>query len=92
MAARKKSTEKRQSGRGMKLVSRGPTNAGALFARVREILEQSRGRVVREVNHATVAAYWRIGREIVNATQRGARRAQYGERALDELSQRLSER
>jgi hypothetical protein len=31
------------------------------------ILDAARGQVVRAVNHATVTAYWHIGREVVEA-------------------------
>lgn len=66
--------------------------AEGLFERVVTILEASRERVVRAVNAQTVTAYWLIGREIVEAVQGGDVRAKYGERVLEELSHRLTER
>lgn len=68
-----------------------PTAEG-LFERVAAVLEAARGRVVRAVNAQTVAAYWLIGREIVEALQGGQARAVYGERLIGELSRRLVER
>jgi predicted nuclease of restriction endonuclease-like (RecB) superfamily len=64
----------------------------ALFERVVSILEQARGNVVRAVNAQMVLAYWLIGREIVQQVQGGATRAEYGEKIVEELSARLTER
>jgi hypothetical protein len=64
----------------------------ALFDRIVSILEQARGNVVRAVNTNMVVAYWLIGREIVEEVQRGKGRAKYGEKAIEDLSARLTER
>lgn len=64
----------------------------ALFDRIVSILEQARGNVVRAVNTNMVVAYWLIGREIVEEIQRGEERAEYGERVIEDLSARLTER
>ena len=64
----------------------------ALFERVVSILEQARGNVVRAVNSHMVLAYWLIGREIVQQVQGGEERAEYGEKVVEELSSRLTER
>lgn len=64
----------------------------ALFERVVSILEQARGNVVRAVNRHMVLAYWLIGREIVQQVQGGEERAEYGEKVVEELSSRLTER
>ena len=63
-----------------------------LFQRVVSILEQARSNVVRTVNAQMVAAYWLIGREIVEEEQQGEVRAAYGKRLIEELSRRLTER
>jgi hypothetical protein len=39
-----------------------------------------------------VIAYWLIGREIVEEEQRGAERATYGARLIEELSKQLTAR
>ncbi len=64
----------------------------ALFGRVVSILDQARGNVVRAVNSYMVLAYWLIGREIVQELQGGKVRAKYGERVVEDLSARLTER
>ena len=67
-------------------------NTGVLFDRVVAILEQARGNVVRAVNTNMVLAYWLIGREIVEEVQRGKGRAKYGEKVIEDLSVRLTNR
>ncbi len=62
-----------------------------LFQRVVSILEQARSNVVRTVNAQMVAAYWLIGREIVEEEQQGEVKAAYGKRLIEELSSRLTE-
>jgi len=64
----------------------------ALFGRVASILDQARGNVVRAVNTNMVLAYWLIGREIVQELQGGKGRAKYGEKVVEDLSIRLTER
>lgn len=64
----------------------------ALFARVAEILDESRGLVARTINTAMVQAYWLVGREIVVVEQRGASRAAYGDQIIRRLATRLTER
>lgn len=69
-----------------------PVQPASLMDRVVSILEQSRTNVARAVNSSMVTAYWLIGREIVEELQRGEQRAEYGERLLEELSARLTQR
>jgi len=54
-------------------------------------LDAARGQIVRAVNHVTVAAYWHIGREVVETLQEGEERAAYGKRVIERLAQRLTE-
>jgi len=63
----------------------------AIFARIRDILEQARNNVVRSVNTTQVISNWLIGREIVEEQQLGKLRAGYGDKLLDSLAQRLKE-
>jgi hypothetical protein len=70
----------------------GPSADNSLFDRVASILEQARGNVVRTVNTNMVLAYWLIGREIVQELQGGKGRAKYGEKIIEDLSSRLTER
>lgn len=64
-------------------------NFEACLHRIREILADSRGRALQAVNAAMVRAYWEIGREIVEEEQKGADRAEYGEKLLHDLSKGL---
>jgi predicted nuclease of restriction endonuclease-like (RecB) superfamily len=61
-----------------------------LFLRVSEIIDAARGQVTRSVNTAMVHAYWLIGREIVEVQQSGSQRAEYGERVVRRLAERLA--
>jgi predicted nuclease of restriction endonuclease-like (RecB) superfamily len=61
-----------------------------LYRRIRGILESARSHAVRSVNSAQVVSNWLVGREIVEEEQRGADRAAYGSKLLDQLSRRLT--
>lgn len=61
-----------------------------VYERIRQILESARAGVSRSVNTIQVAAYWLIGREIVEEEQKGKRRAAYGEKLIADLSLRLT--
>ena len=67
-----------------------PARSPALYARIRDILERARSSVARSVNTTQVIANWLIGREIVQEEQRGKGRADYAERLIEQLSQRLT--
>jgi CRISPR/Cas system CSM-associated protein Csm2 small subunit len=61
-----------------------------VYDRIRKIIEEARGNVVRAINTAMVIAYWQIGREIVEEEQRGKSRASYGKGVLKKLSDKLT--
>lgn len=63
-----------------------------LFTRVALILDRARKSVVVSVNSEMLLAYWRIGREILQALQGGIERAQYGSTLIERLSERLTNR
>lgn len=63
-----------------------------LFDRVVVILEDARSHVSRTVNSAMVIAYWLIGREFVEAEQKGKKRAEYGKTLIQDLSRSLTDR
>lgn len=63
--------------------------AASVYRRIRDILESARSSAARSVNTAQVVANWLIGREIVEEEQKGSRRAGYGARLLEILSERL---
>jgi predicted nuclease of restriction endonuclease-like (RecB) superfamily len=60
------------------------------ITRIQAILTQARHRALQTVNTAMIAAYWHVGREIVEEEQRGEQRAEYGERLIRELSRQLT--
>ncbi len=62
----------------------------ALVAKVREILNQSRTQLQRQVNQQMVAAYWQVGQVIVEYEQAGEKRASYGLKQLDQLAGKLT--
>ncbi len=61
----------------------------ALYGRVRQIVESARTTAARSVNTAQVVSNWLVGREIVEEEQRGEERAEYGERIIAMLAERL---
>jgi len=63
--------------------------AEKIFSKIAAILDRARANVVRNVNSEMVLAYWHIGREIVEHVQLGEGRAEYGQRVLEALSERL---
>lgn len=60
-----------------------------VYQRIRQILETAKASVARSVNTTQVAAYWSIGREIVEEEQEGTPKAEYGKALMEELSERL---
>lgn len=51
-----------------------------------ELLDAARRAAARSVNAWMTASYWEIGRRIVEAEQKGRRRAGYGEQLIERLS------
>jgi predicted nuclease of restriction endonuclease-like (RecB) superfamily len=78
-ASRSKSVERKAADRRL----------DALHRQVREILSAARERAWQAVNTVMVAAYWEIGRVIVEDEQAGKERASYGKRVLEGLAERL---
>ena len=85
MTARKKAARRSPARKGVRLEPLKP-----LYREVRAVLEAARAGAYRAVNAAMVAAYWQVGRLIVEHEQGGRRRAAYGEAVLEELSERLT--
>ena len=57
---------------------------------IKNIIDEARRKVIREVNNVMVIAYWNVGRIIVDYEQKGERRAEYGKQLLKELSKELT--
>lgn len=59
------------------------------YNQIKDILNNARGKVYHATNSAMVAAYWQIGKSIVDQ-QSGAERAEYGAQLIAELSKQLT--
>lgn len=66
-----------------------PTS-GNITSDIRTILSEARKSVARAINTTMTAAYWLIGKRIVEEEQNGADRAAYGEGLLKKLSKELT--
>ena len=71
-------------------LSKANMKSQGIYDRIRKIIEDARGNIVRAVNTEMVIAYWQIGKEIVEEEQRGKSRADYGEAVLKKLSDKLT--
>jgi len=65
---------------------------GSILGDISDVIDTARRSAARSVNRAMTAAYWLIGRRIVEFEQKGATRAPYGEELLQRLSADLTER
>ena len=64
----------------------------AVFGDVSKIIDAARESAVRSVNAAMTAAYWLIGRRIVEFEQSGEDRAEYGAALIERLTEDLTAR
>jgi predicted nuclease of restriction endonuclease-like (RecB) superfamily len=64
----------------------------AVFGEVSEIVEAARRSAVRSVNAVMTAAYWLIGKHVLELEQKGRSRAEYGEDTIGRLAADLSAR
>ena len=64
----------------------------SLYLRVSSHIDSARQIIQRTVDTEMLKAYWKIGRDIVEAEQHGEARAQYGQALVQALSQKLTER
>lgn len=60
-----------------------------MIEEIKNIIINSRQKVVYEVNHTMIHAYWNVGRIIVENEQNGNIKAEYGKQILKELSKEL---
>lgn len=67
-----------------------PEGFAPLLGSLRQLIADSRQRVLRAVDVVQVQTYWHVGRHIVEFEQGGAQRASYGQRLLAQLGQALS--
>jgi predicted nuclease of restriction endonuclease-like (RecB) superfamily len=67
-----------------------PAGYVGIHSGIVEVLDAARHAAARSVNALMTASYWEIGRRIVEAEQRGKRRAGYGEQLIERLSADLT--
>ena len=61
-----------------------------IFNNIKQLMDQARNRVSREVNTILVQTYWEIGRIIVEDEQGNLERAEYGKKLITDLSKILT--
>ena len=61
-----------------------------IFNNIKQLMDQARNRVSREVNNILIQTYWEIGRIIVEDEQGNLERAEYGKKLITDLSKRLT--
>lgn len=62
-----------------------------MIEQIKQVMGQARSNVAKAVNNELIAAYWNIGRIIVEHEQENNERAAYGKQTLKELSKVLTE-
>ncbi|MDO9007124.1 MAG: PDDEXK nuclease domain-containing protein, partial [Thiobacillus sp.] len=72
------------------LAGKPPAGYAAVHVGIVDLLQAARAQVARSVNALMTASYWEIGRRIVEAEQKGKRRAGYGEQLIARLSTDLT--
>ena len=60
-----------------------------MIEEIKEVIVNSRQKVIYEVNNTMLIAYWNVGRIIVENEQNGNIKAEYGKQTLKELSSEL---
>ena len=61
-----------------------------VYNNIKQLMDQARNKVSREVNNILVQTYWEIGRIIVEDEQENLNRAEYGKKLIADLSKRLT--
>ena len=61
-----------------------------VYNNIKQLMNQARNKVSREVNNILVQTYWEIGRIIVEDEQENLNRAEYGKKLIAVLSKRLT--
>jgi hypothetical protein len=69
-----------------------PSRYAALRYEIVDVVETARRAIARNVNAVMTAAYWEIGRRIVNTEQGGQARAEYGNALIPQLADDLTDR
>ena len=64
----------------------------SILGDISNVIDTARRSVARSVNSIMTAAYWLVGRRIVESEQKGEKRAGYGEALLEKLAADLTVR
>ena len=64
----------------------------SILGDISDVIDEARRSATRSVNSIMTAAYWLIGRQVVESEQEGAERAAYGQELMARLSQDLTSR
>ncbi len=83
MAKRSKKTE---------VVEKPGPDYGDLLTGISDLLDRARRMSARAVNNIVTAAYWEVGRRIVEFEQGGKARAEYGKTLMEQLAKDLTAR
>jgi len=67
-----------------------PAGYATIHVGIVDLLQAARAQAARSVNALMTASYWEIGRRIVEAEQKGKRRAGYGEQLIERLTTDLT--
>jgi hypothetical protein len=81
--------ENKKKGILKKTVSVKSADVDTLYQRISGYIYTARQKILTSVNTEMVKAYWLIGRDIVEAEQKGEARGGYGKRISVEISARL---
>ena len=61
-----------------------------IYSSIKELMDNARNSVAKEVNNILIQTYWEIGRIIVEDEQGNSDRAEYGKQLITDLSKRLT--
>ena len=62
------------------------------YSSIKELMDNARNNVAREVNNILIQTYWEIGRIIVEEEQGNSDRAEYGKQLVSDLSKKTHKR
>lgn len=69
-----------------------PISNQDLFHRIAELIQSSKSKIVREINHTMVYTYYEIGKHIFEHEQNGELHVDYGTSTLPDLSKALNQK
>lgn len=61
-----------------------------IYSSIKELMDNARNKVAREVNNILIQTYWEIGRIIVEEEQVNSYRAEYGKQLITDLSKKFT--